>query len=209
MSTAGHELLGGSAAARHAATQILAEGRFHQPNVPRPLHGVLSAIGNVLEAPLSGLDSLVNSLAAVFPGGVAGVWALFALLVLLAAVAVTTRLARRGGLTSSTTSARVAALQSAAELERLADRAQGDGRLDEAVRLRFRAGLTRLSERDTVLDAPTRPTVEIARALRSPQFDSLAARFDEIAYGSSPATADDVDRQRHDWPQILGAGGRR
>jgi hypothetical protein len=205
MSTAAGELVGGSAAARHAASQILAQGRFHQPDVPRPLHGLLAEIGNVLDAPLKGLSSLVSTLAAVFPGGVAGVWVLFAALVLVAGLSVSTRVARRG--LSVTGSAHLTTVRSAAELERLADQAQDAGRLEEAVRLRFRAGLTRLSERETVRGAPTRPTVEIARALGSPQFDSLARRFDEIAYGSSPATADDVDKQRRDWPQILRTAG--
>jgi hypothetical protein len=203
MSAAG-ALLTGSAAARRAARQILAEGRFHQPHIPRPLHGVLTAIGSALQAPLTGLASLVAKIGGVFPGGVAGVWALFAVLTLIAAVTVSTRFARRG--LPATASPRVTGAPSAAELERLADGAQDAGRLEDAVRLRFRAGLTRLSDGETIVGAPTRPTGQIARALGSPQFDSLARRFDEIAYGSSPATADDVEHQRREWPQILRAG---
>ena len=204
MSAAVGELLGSSGAARHAASQILAESRFHQPHVPRPLHGLLAALGSALEAPLRGLDSLVSTIATVFPGGVVGVWALFAALALTMGVAVSTRVARRG--LAATASPRATATQSAAELERLAAAAQDAGRLDQAVRLRFRAGLTRLSDGATLASAPTRPTVEIARALRSPHFDALARRFDEIAYGSSPATAEDVDEQRREWPRILQAG---
>jgi hypothetical protein len=135
---------------------------------------------------------------------VVGVWALFAALALTAGVAISTRVARRG--LAATASPRATATQSAAELERLAAAAQDAGRLDQAVRLRFRAGLTRLSDGATLAGAPTRPTVEIARALRSPHFDALARRFDEIAYGSSPATAEDIDEQRREWPQILQAG---
>jgi hypothetical protein len=204
MSAAVGQLLSSSGAARRAASQILAEGRFHQPHVPRPLHGLLAALGSVLQAPLRGLDSLVATIATVFPGGVVGVWALFAALALAVGVAVSTRVARRGP--AATASPRATATQSAAELERLAAAAQDAGRLDQAVRLRFRAGLTRLSDGTTLAGAPTRPTIEIARALGSPPFDALARRFDEIAYGSSPATAEDVDQQRREWPQILQAG---
>jgi hypothetical protein len=204
MSAGAEGLLTGSAAARHAASQILAESRFHQPDVRRPLHGVLAAIGNVLQAPLTGLDSLVSKIATVFPGGVTGVWVLFAAMALMAGLAVSTRVARRG--VSATTSRPAPGTPSAAELERLAAAAQAAGRLEEAVRLRFRAGLTRLSDGQTIAGAPTRPTVEIARVLGSPQFDSLARRFDEIAYGASLATADDVDQQCREWPQILHDG---
>jgi hypothetical protein len=118
-------------------------------------------------------------------------------------VVVATRVARRG--LAATAPPAAAGARRAAELERLAAAAQDAGRLEEAVRLRFRAGLTRLSERETIAGAPTRPTVEISLALHSPRFDSLARRFDEIAYGASPATADDVDQQRQEWPQILRA----
>jgi hypothetical protein len=203
MSTPAGELLGGTAAARRAASQILAERRFHQPDVPRPLHGLLASIGHALQDPLNGLESLVDKLATVLPGGVAGAWALLAALALGTAVIVSRRLARRGLTVSAPLPGPHAA--SAGELERLAAVAQDAGCLDEAVRLRFRAGLTRLSDRRTLVGAPTRPTVEIARALGSPEFDSLARRFDEIAYGSSPATSDDVDQQRRDWPRILRA----
>jgi hypothetical protein len=205
MSAAAGELLSSSGAARRAASQILAESRFHQPHVPRPLHGLLAALGSALQAPLRALDSLVSTIATVFPGGVVGVWALFAALALAVGVAVSTRVARRG-LAATAASPRATSRQSAAELERLAAAAQDAGRLDQAVRLRFRAGLTRLSDGATLARAPTRPTVEIARALGSPPFDALARRFDEIAYGSSPATAEDIDQQRREWPQILQAG---
>src|ERR1700727_1806976 len=129
------QLLSSSGAARRAASQILAEGRFHQPHVPRPLHGLLAALGSALQAPLRGLDSLVATIATAFPGGVVGVWALFAALALAAGVAVSTRVARRGLV--ATASPRTTATQSAAELERLAAAAQDAGRLDQAVRLRF------------------------------------------------------------------------
>ncbi|HEY1714842.1 MAG TPA: hypothetical protein VGG07_18210 [Solirubrobacteraceae bacterium] len=205
MSTSAGELLDGSAAARRAASQILAEPRFHQPEVPRPLHGVLATIGRAVQVPLTGLQSLVDKLATILPGGVAGAWILLAALALIAAIVTSRRVAHRG--LAATASPRAPGPTSAAELERLAAAAQDAGQLDEAVRLRFRAGLTRLGQRETFAGAPTRPTLQIARALDSPEFDSLAHRFDEIAYGSSPATADDVDQQRREWPQILRAGG--
>jgi hypothetical protein len=39
--------------------------------------------------------------------------------------------------------------------------------------------------------------------LHSPDFDALAHRFDEIAYGASPAGADDADDARRRWGEVV------
>ncbi len=203
------ELLRDPGAAQRAAREILAERRFHQPSVPRPLHGTLVAIGKLLASPLNAIEKLAGDLAQYTPGGVTGVWVLFA----LALAAITLGLARR--LTRAELRGPRAAphgtggTQSAVELERAAEAAEREGRLDDAVRLRFRAGLARLGERETIPAPRTTPTWVLARRLRSPRFDALAQRFDEIAYGHEPANAADVETARREWPQIIDAGPRR
>jgi len=199
------EMLSSAAAARSAARSILAESRFHQASVPRPLHGVLVALGHALESPVRVLNALVVQIGKVFPGGVAGVWAIFGVLLLIVGGVAATRLARQR-LEPSTRLTPATGSPSAAALERLAAAAQDAGDLKGAVRLRFLAGLARLSDGDAVGAALTRPTVDISRALGSSAFDVLACRFDEIAYGSQPATFDDIDQQRRHWPEILRAG---
>jgi hypothetical protein len=84
----------GSSAAQHAAREILSEGRFRQPSVPRPLHGVLVALGQALGSPLSAIADVINSLAAELPGGIAGLWALLALVVVALTVWASRRSAR-------------------------------------------------------------------------------------------------------------------
>ncbi len=195
-------------AAQRASHQILTESRFHQPNVPRPLHGLLVAVGKVLESPLSAVESLVTALAAIVPGGVAGVWALFALALAALAAALARRLAR-AGLRGRTPTAAGSELEGAVHLEAAALAAERDGRLADAVRLRFRAGLMRLSDRGAIPPAQSTPTREVARRLRSERFEALAHRFDEIAYGHDGAVAADVERARHDWPRIVDEGAPR
>ncbi len=207
MTAAAPDLLADPSAARRTAREILAESRFHQPDVPRPLHGALVAIGKFLEAPLSAIERLAGGLAKVFPGGIAGVWVAFA----VALAALTLTLARRrarAGLRGQGQAPAGGELEHAAELERAALAAEREGRLEDAVRLRFRAGLASLSERATIPPARTTPTREVARRLRSARFDALAARFDEIAYGHAAATATDVESARRDWPQIVDAARR-
>jgi hypothetical protein len=199
--------------ARHAASVILSASRFHQPRFPRPLHGLLNSFGQILEAPLHALNSLVNSIATSVPGGVAAVWAILGVAVVAVVALLAARSAR--GRVATVASPTANGKPDASELERLAAAAQGAGRFEEAVRLRFRAGLARLAERQVIISAPTRPSADISRALDSSRFDSLAGRFDEIVYGASPATTEDVDQQGREWPEILkasksspGAGAR-
>jgi hypothetical protein len=199
--------------ARHAASEILSASRFHQPKFPRPLHGLLNSFGQILEAPLHALNSLVNSIGTSVPGGVAAVWAILGVAVVAVVALVAARSAR--GRVAALASPTATGKPDASELERLAAAAQAAGRFEEAVRLRFRAGLARLAERQVIISAPTRPSADISRALDSSRFDSLAGRFDEIVYGASPATTEDVDQQGREWPEILkaskstpGAGAR-
>jgi hypothetical protein len=196
-----------AALARRRAEAILAEGRFHVAAIPRPLHGVLHAIGSALEAPLHALEELVEELASGIPGGSVTVWAVLAAVVLAIGGLLATRGARRaladpraghpsGGATRSITPA---------DLERDALASERDGDHAEAVRLRFRAGLMRLSERELVADAPATVNSEVSRTLRSHRFDTLARRFDEIAYGGRPAAAEDVELSRREWTELLRA----
>lgn len=198
-------LLDGPAAARDAARAILSESRFHAPGVPRPLHGTLVAIGNALRAPFNAIASLVDSLAAGFPGGVAGVWAVLAF-----ALAFTVWLLSRRWRREFSGEPRTRpeeSLERATDLERASSLAERDGRFEDAVRLRFRAGLLRLNERRRIASARTTPTVEVSRALGSPHFDLLARRFDEIAYGGSSAAEADAREARSEWARVLSSEG--
>ncbi len=195
-------------AARRAATSILAEGRFHAAPVPHPLHGVLVWVGRALSDPFRALGRGVDSIGAWFPGGVAGAWAAGAFLLILAIGSLSVRRARtRLGRTPQ--QARHSARVTPAQLEREAVVAEGAAEWDAAVRLRFRAGILRLGERLELGPTDTTPNQAIGEIVRSARFDSLAARFDEVAYGGQLATAADAERQRRDWPELLGEAGRR
>jgi hypothetical protein len=197
-------------AARHLARAILAQGRFHQPSVPRPLHGVLRAIGQAVSAPVRALGDAVDSVGAIFPGGVVAVWILLGLAAAGASAMLAGRHSRRT-LTSddrAATAGSVPRVERASDLVRAAEAAEREGRLADAVRLRFRAGLLRLAERGTIGTARSTPTVDVSRALRSPEFDALARRFDEITYGGSSPVPADVEAARREWPVVLGGRER-
>jgi hypothetical protein len=188
-------------AAQRAAESILSEGRFHSSSVPDPLHGFLVWVGRIASDPLNGIGSLVNRLGSSFPGGVAGLWAAAAVVV----VVVTGLLALRRSKTriGCLQTANATARQQPGELERAAERAEREGRWDDAVRLRFRAGLLRLGGHDTVRYPETTPNHSLARMLESEPLEQLSSRFDEVVYGGGEATEADAERQRVTWPEIL------
>jgi hypothetical protein len=196
-------------AAHRAAAAILAQGRFHQPSFPDPLRGLFSWIGNALVDPFNALGKLVAHLGKVFPGGVAGVWAAAAALLLCAAWLLVVRHARFQLGQELEAIAGDVRRDTPASLERAAHAAEQAQHWDEAVRLRFRAGILRLGQRLELPSTETIPNHVIGRLLRSRRFDSLAERFDEVAYGGGAATAADAEQQRREWPELLQEAGPR
>lgn len=199
--------------ARAQAREILSEGRFRETSFPRPLRGPLRAIGEAIARPFDAIKDAIAALASGAPGGQPLLLAMLAL-VLLAALTLTVsgdlrrreRLAAAGPRGGSDPTARDA---SPRELERRAEQAERAGRLDEAVRLRFRAGLLRLDAEGAIRLRPSLTSSEVRRALGSQAFDRLAREFDQIAYGGRTARPDDVAHARREWPEVVaGARGR-
>jgi hypothetical protein len=189
---------GDPGAARAQAQDILDERRFTGTEVPGPFRGALEELADWI-APV--LD-LVPSLDDLLPGGRPVVWALLLLAVGgLAAVVAGRSLRRRTGAGRAASSAAGHTGEDPDALERLAREAAARGDHELALRLGFRAGVARLEL------GPSLSTGEVARALRSPDFDRAAARFDEVVYGGRPAAATDVDAARAAWEAAL--SGRR
>lgn len=196
-------------AARRAAAAILRESRFHNPSVPRPLHGVLHDIGKVLQAVGHAVTHAVDRVGGVFPGGTVAVWVLLGLALVAAVAFLARRHSRRALLRDSRRAGGLGGrLERAADLEREAARAEREGRFEDAVRLTFRAGLARLAEEGAIRTARSTPNAQLSRLLHSPDFDALAVRFDEVAYGGAPARLADAEEARRRWSAVVGRGGR-
>jgi hypothetical protein len=200
--------LGSPAAARRAAAAIIAERRFHPSRLPDPLHGVISWVGNAVVDPFNAIGHLVVHLGKIVPGGIAGVWAAAAALLIFAVWLSLSRRARYQ-LGQAFQELGIERRETPGELERAAAAAERAQDWDDAVRLRFRAGVLRLGERLELASTETVPNHMLGRRLRSRRFDSLAARFDEVAYGGGSATAADAEQQRREWPELLDETGKR
>lgn len=88
-------------------------------------------------------------------------------------------------------------------IEQRAVDAEGAGDHEEAVRLRFRAGLVRLQRIGLVVNQQSQTGRQLSVTLHSPTFDGLAGRHERIVYAGDDATAEDAVTARTDWPRVL------
>ena len=202
-----------AAQARHTAEQILAERRFRGAHLPDPLGSLLHEVGDLLKAIGKAITDFIDSLLGGTGHGIGALpLVVVATVVLIASIVLTRRAirTRQAAFERDLDAAPVEARADARTLEREADAAEGAGDFGRAVRLRFRAGLLRLDERGAVAVTASTTTREVARALRSPEFDRVAAGFDRVAYGHAEPAAADADLQRSGWQRVLTTtGGKR
>jgi hypothetical protein len=194
-----------SAGAAADARQILADRRFHGTSVPRPFHGVLHWLGKKLRV----LGGPFQWLGRHLPGGGATVWVLLAAVILGVAAVLATKVARRRSAAAIDSARRMRRPHETdpAALEREADDAERRGELERALRLRFRAGLLRLSLADAIPPERSLTSGEVRRVLGIPEFDGLARSFDEVVYGRRPPSKADVEESRQAWRTVLGRVG--
>jgi hypothetical protein len=192
-----------SSQAREEARRILAEDRFHETDLPRPLRRPLEWLGDRLEPIGSFFQDAIDAL----PGDDSLVYLVLAAAVLALAVFIATRLVLRRGPPAQLARRRggdaLEETADAATLEGLADAAERRGDLERALRLRFRAGILRLVERRQLDDAEHVTTGSLVRRHRSEPFAAGARAFDEVVYGRRAPTPEDVRKVREGWQAVL------
>ncbi|HEX4493715.1 MAG TPA: hypothetical protein VH914_21100 [Acidimicrobiia bacterium] len=193
------------ARARATARHILDGRRYKGSPVPRPLHGILSWIGDRVSPITHWIGDRFSWLPNWSQPWVEGIAiaAVVAVVVYLVATGVRARTHASRLASDAQPTARVRG-ESPAELEAAAAEAEARGDHALAVRLRFRAGLLRL-DRDAhaIAYRPSIPTAEVRAELHSPAFDALADRFERITYGGADAEPTDTDGARREWPDVV------
>jgi hypothetical protein len=192
-------------AARGAARDILSGRQFKSAPTPRPLRKPLDWIGDRLQPIVDWFGRVFDSIPSLLLLVIG-----LALVVAAIAYAVTKIRARRGSPDARRRTTRIPGEESEDpdELERFADTAEREGRLDHALRLRFRAGLLRLGSNGAIRYRPSLTTNEVRRALGSESFDELARTFEAVAYGGRDALPPDLETARREWPRVVERAGR-
>lgn len=191
--------------ARNAAHHILSGRQYRTAPTPRPFRKPLSWLGDRLHGVLDWFGRVLSHVP----------WALLLVLGVAVAVAAITFViikvrARRSRPDARRRAGRIPGEESEDpdELERFADAAEREGRLDHALRLRFRAGLLRLGNRGAIRYRPSLTTNEVRRALGSESFDDLARTFEAVAYGGRDAAPPDLDTARREWPRVVASASK-
>ena len=172
------------------AREVLAEDRF-QANSPRPFRSFFEWLGELVPD----FDWV--------PGPPAVAWLFLAVLVVVIATMLGRRVLTRRIDTSAAEQAAIAARDDPRALERLAEEAEAAGAFEQALRLRFRAGLLRLDAGGAIDYRPSISTREVSRKLHSEDFDALALTFDDVVYGGRAADDADVEEARSRWRQVV------
>jgi len=198
--------------ARGVARDVLADRRYHAAPLPRPLKGVLDRLAEALGPLGRVLERAFEWVSGRLPGGAFTLWGLIAGLIVAAVAVIGVRAAaarQAAGAQRGTGGPAGGDRVSAAKLRRQADAAERSGDLDEALRLRFRAGLLELHSRELIELRPALTNREILGTVASPTLGGLVAGFEAVAYGGRPAAAEDVRAARDDWPRVLEEAGTR
>jgi hypothetical protein len=194
------------------AHEILGESRFRSAPLPRPLHGVLDALGRAFAPVGRELAHAFAWLARVLPGGDAAVWVVLGGVVVGLGGVLAVRLTGRTLVDRALTGPHLGGgprAPDARALEAAADAAEREGRIEQALRLRFRAGLLRLDELGVLSYRPSLPNAAVSRRLGSPIFDGLLRRFEEVVYGGRPAEPADAANARDGWRAVLADAERK
>ena len=141
----------------------------------------------------------------VDPGRPSYGWLLLAAMLVLA-VAVAAVIAKRR-LRAETDQQRAIDVErrgDADELEDLASTAEAAGRFEEALRLRFRAGLMRLDDLEVIAYDPALATGAVRNAVHMGEFDAVASQFERVAYSDYAPQRTDVTSHRQGWQTVLG-----
>ena len=194
-----------AARARAQAREVLAQRRFQPTALPSPLRSVRERVGSALRRAGRPFEAAYDWVASRLPGGPPVLLALLAGAMLAAAAALATRAAARRASAPSDAADGAGGPRerlSAARLRQQADRAERQGDLESALRLRFRAGLVELDSRELIELRPALTNHELLRSVPSPTLANLIDGFEAVAYGGRPAVAGDVDEAREGWPRV-------
>jgi hypothetical protein len=203
-----------SSSARQQAKEILSKRPYRTTpsHTPRPLAGVLHAMGRALNAAFGRpaqwvyhhlLLQVAHGLTSTFGGWWVAVVGVIALVIGVAAGVLIAKRRTRISARQVLSGTFDITADDPDDIDRQADAAESAGENETAVRLRFRAGLVRLQRKGIVVNQGAQTSRQLSARLGSPAFDGLARRHELIVYARDGATSADAAAARTDWPRVL------
>ena len=180
------------------AESILVEERFDTAG------GV--AAGAVIQAWLLRLVSgILAAIEESIPGGLGTVgWVLLVGAVVGMGVVARSLLRRRErSIEEQEAAASSEARRRPAALERRASEAEGGGRYEEALRLRFQAALLRLDAHGAIRFHDGITSGQVVERVAHGLLPGLVGTHDEVVYGGRTATIEDVRASKTQWPRVI------
>jgi hypothetical protein len=182
----------GNAPPKRAPGIFVSIGRFIANNIIHPIQDFFHSI----------FSHFSDTFSSNGPFGAVGPF-LFYFLIVLLACAVGYLIARKRAQKERLAMARARLEESKEksweELFKEAEIAESNGEDEQALRLRFQAGLLRVSELLKDPDLTKKTNRRLMSVINSRSFQTLARDFDEIIYAKRPITPDHVMRSKSHW----------
>ena len=206
------------AKARRSAEAVLAAEKYKDHQLPRPFKGAIGWLADRLRPvgrPLAALGRgivryvLAPPIRAILglPGGRFILGALVAVLGGVVVAWLGRRSSRASVAEPRSSSGLVDLSRDPADLDREAEAAEAAGELEQAVRLRYEAGLIRLVRAKRIELRAATTARDVAGQVGGPVIAELTSTFEEVVYGERAATSDDISEARRGWAELLGARG--
>lgn len=191
------------AASRHQAQLILAERRFHNTHLPRPLAGILHELGDLLGYAGHVVSPLLGPIGHLIANQVTGAILLAAVLGVMVATMSKLLRRRRSPVTRASPGGPLTAGPDVAGLEASAREAEDSGDVGGAYRLWFRAGLARLEAGGALTGTAFSTSRQLCSSLGLTSFDELSRRLEEIVFAGHPALPTDISLAHDRWQRVL------
>ncbi len=195
-------------AAKNAVKKILNGPQFHPPQPPRPFAGILNFFSRYIHKYLSPIIHWIsNSIYGPLNRSLNGymypsILVVVAFFVIIIAAIIIHRRPSTGKKLFKASDAELPDVDPET-LDALAEKAHFNQDYKLSIRLRFKAGLTRLEKQGLIINQQSQTLLQLSGEIPSNTFSALANDLTLIVYGNEPATESLSNFSKLNWPNVL------
>lgn len=195
-------------AAKNAVKKILNGPQFHPPQPPRPFAGILNFFSRYIHKYLGPIINWIkNSIYGPLDRSLNGymypaILVVVAFFVIIIAAIIIHRRPSTGKKLFKESEIELPNVDPET-LDALAEKAHLDQDYKLSIRLRFKAGLTRLEKRGLIINQQSQTLLQLSEEIPSNTFRTLANDLTLIVYGNECATESLSNFSKLNWPSVL------